>query len=192
VTTVPSRKSIALHLLLLIAAGTSWWAAERMFPEELAESREDLGTIDYYSKGVRRTAHDANGKMENLLVAVTMLHYKSDGRTELEQPVMTLTSTDGKPPWIIESETGVLEADGELILLNGKVRISKKNEKGEELKIFTRDVRYRPPEEYAETAERVRMVTPTDELTGTGMQTTFKPNLILKILSEVRRKHEAR
>jgi lipopolysaccharide export system protein LptC len=189
---MPTPKSLAAYLVLALLAGASWWAAESLFPDEPGEHRESAGAVDYYSKGVKRTAYDLAGKAENLLEAPAMVHFKADGRTELERPVMTLFQDDGKPPWIIESDSGILQAGGELVLLNGAVLITKNNEKGEQLKITTRNVRYQPPKDHAETAEAVRMETPTDLLTGVGMQAQFKPNLIIKVLSEVRRKHEAR
>lgn len=185
-------KSLAAYLILAVLAAVSWWVAESLFPDEPRVLHETAGAVDYYSKGVKRIAYDPSGKAKNLLVAPAMVHFKADGRTELERPVMTLFQEDGRPPWFIESESGVLQSGGDLLLLNGAVVITKNNDKGEQLKITTRNVRYQPPKDYAETAEAVRMETPSDLLTGVGMEAQFKPNLIIKVLSEVRRKHEAR
>lgn len=188
---VLTRKSLTAHLALALLAGATWWAAETWFSDEPAERRETAGAVDYYSNGVKRTVYDANGKPENLLLATHMEHFKGDDHTELDRPIMTLYQDTGGSPWIIQSDTGILQSGGELLLLNGAVFITKDNDKGEQLKITTRNVRYQPAKEYAETAEAVRMETPSDLLTGVGMEAQLKPNLILKVLSEVRRTHEA-
>jgi lipopolysaccharide export system protein LptC len=188
---VITRKYLVAHLALVAIAGATWWAAEAWFSDEPSERRETAGAVDYYSKGVKRTAYDADGKAANLLLAANMEHFKGDDHTELDRPIMTLYQDNGEPPWIIRSDTGTLQSGGDLLLLNGTVFITKDNDKGEQLKITTRNVRYQPAKEYAETAEAVRMETPTDLLTGVGMEAQLKPNLILKVLSEVRRTHEA-
>jgi hypothetical protein len=76
------------------------------------------------------------------------------------------------------------------VLLHGKVLITRKNDKGEELKIFTSNVKYTPDTEYAETAEFVRMEAKDDITTGTGAQVYFEPVLKINLLADVRRKHE--
>jgi lipopolysaccharide export system protein LptC len=185
-----SRRSIIVHTVLVLLGGVTWWLGETLFPPEVSAPQNPAGPVDYYSERIRRIDYDMNGKPEKLLVADLMTHFKNDDRTELEKPVMTLYRKDGSPPWIIDSDKAVTLSGSDVIYLQGNVLITKKNAKGEQLKIITSNVKYTPPEHFAETNEDVLMLTQHDELNGTGMQAQLEPNLVLKILANVRRKHE--
>jgi len=102
---------------------------------------------------------------------------------------MTLYKKDGEP-WVIKAEQGTSLAGGEAVLLHGKVQISHANNQGEELKIYTSNVKYVPDTDYAETAERVLMVSKDDSTSSTGAQVYFEPVIKINLLADVRRKHE--
>lgn len=187
-----SRQSIIIHASLLLLGGVSWWLAETMLPADETASAPKYGPVDYYSKNVRRIDYGVDGKPKKALVARTMTHYKTDDRTELEKPVMTLNRRDGSAPWVIDSDSAVTLSGGEDIFLQGDVLITKETSNGDQLKIITRNVKYSPQKNYAETSEDVLMFTHQDELSGTGMQAQLEPDLVLKILGNVRRKHETR
>lgn len=184
-------KNIAVYASLVLLAAGSWWIAESLAPLEEKSQPRDLGPVDYYSNGLRRTALDETGAPKETLVARALKHYKKGDRTEMEKPVMTLFKKDGKP-WIIASDTGTSLAGGKTLLLDGSVEIVRENERGEKLKILTRDVKYLPDRDYAETAKPVRMFAPQDETAAVGAQIRFEPSLYVKLLADVRRKHEMR
>jgi lipopolysaccharide export system protein LptC len=184
-------KNLATYLLLVLLAAGSWWIAERLAPLDEKPQARDFGPVDYYSNGLRRTALDETGAPKETLVAKFMAHYKKGDRSEMEKPVMTLFKK-GEKPWIVASETGASLAGGETLLLNGAVEIARENERGEKLRILTRDVKYLPDRDYAETAKPVRMFAPQDETSGVGAQIHFEPTLHIKLLADVRRKHEMR
>lgn len=186
-----NRKSITVNLFLLLAGAITWWLAETLYPtEEPGSPPQTKGPVDYYSEHVRRIEYDAAGQPKRFLVSAQMTHYQKDDRTEMDRPVMTLLQKDGSPPWIIDSDKAVTLSGSDIVLLQGNVLISKENEKGDKLKIITSNVKYSPPKNFAETGEDVLMLTSHDEVSGTGMEAQLEPHLLLKILANVRRKHD--
>jgi len=182
-------RAIATNLTLLLLAGGSWWLAESLVQKEAVEAQVDNSQIDYFAKNIQRTVLSPEGKPEEVLFAELMTHYKDDNRTVMDKPTMTLYKKGGEP-WIIHAEKGTSLAGGEAVLLHGKVLISRDNGKGEELKIHTSNVKYIPDKDYAETAERILMVSKDDATSGTGAQVYFEPVLKINLLADVRRKHE--
>ncbi len=186
---MPNLRTLATRLILILLAGGSWWLAEILAPKDEAVSKVDNSQIDYYSKNIHRTELTPEGAIKQVLFAERMIHYKDDNRTEMDKPVMTLYKKGGEP-WIIHSERGTSQAAGKPVLLHGKVLITRKDSKGEELKIFTSNVKYTPDQDYAETAEHVLMLGKDDATSGNGAQVYFEPVLKIKLLADVRRKHE--
>jgi lipopolysaccharide export system protein LptC len=182
-------RAIANNLLLLLLAGGTWWLAENLTPKDTVEAKVDTSQIDYYSKNIHRTVLNPDGKPKEVLFAELMTHYKDDNRTAMDKPVMTLYKKGGEP-WVIHAEKGTSLAGGNAVLLHGKVLITRKNDKGEEMKIYTSNVKYTPDKEYAETADRLLMVSKDDTTSGTGAQVYFEPVLKINLLADVRRKHE--
>lgn len=185
-------KTVATQLVLILLAAGAWWLAEELTPKESPTDRPNADQIDYYSTQVTRTVMTPEGKPKEVLVSESMTHYKGDDRTELVKPVMTLLKQGNQHPWTIKGETGTVLAGGTRILVNGEVLISRTTEQGEPIQIFTRNVRYEPNRNYAETDEKVLMLSPQDETRGTGMQAFFEPELKFNLLAHVRRKHEMR
>ncbi len=186
---MPESKNLLSFFLLVLLAGITWWLAEKLSPKEEVASKLDQSQVDYYSKNLHRMVLSTEGKPKEVLVADLMTHYKNDDRTEMDKPVLTLYKNKGEP-WIIHSATGTSLAGGKTILLHGDVLITRKDDKGEELRIITKNVTYIPDTEYAETAEHVLMLGPNDASSGTGAQVYFSPALKINLLADVRRKHE--
>lgn len=182
------RAIASKSILLALAAGT-WWIADKLTIGEDSSSKTDNSPVDYYSKNIKRTVLSAQGAVKEKLFAELMTHYKNDDRTELERPVQTLYKSNGEP-WVISAESGVSLSGGTSVLLNGKVLITRKDSKGEELRIITSNVKYLPDKEYAETADHVTMLGSKDATTSSGAQVYFEPVLKIKLLADVRRKHE--
>ncbi len=186
---MPNPRNFTLPLILILLAGGSWWLAETLAPSAETGLKTDNSQIDYYSKDIHRTVLTPEGTVKEVLFAELMTHYKDDDRTEMDKPVMTLHKKDGEP-WIIHSETGTSMAAGKAVLLHGKVLITRKDKNGDEMKIYTSNVKYTPDQDYAETAEHVLMLSKDDTTDGTGAQVYFEPVLKINLLADVRRKHE--
>lgn len=187
---MPTLKGIETYLVLIALALGTWYAAELLTPEEPPAPEPDRGQVDYYSKGITRTQMDETGKPKQLLVADVMTHYQGNDRTELIQPVLTLYSKTGGPPWVIHAESATLPADSDLIFMNGDVLIVRDADaEGRTVRITTRNVRVQPGKDYAETDEFIRVVSPPDELTGVGAKVNYGEDFTATILANVRRFH---
>jgi lipopolysaccharide export system protein LptC len=181
---------LARYLLLGLLALGSWWAAERFgLPIEKGKKLQP-GKVDYYSKGLQRTVMDEAGKPKEMLIADELVHYEDENRSELTKPVMTLYTKEG-PPWVIHAETATLPGDGKQIFLNGEVLVLRDaNRDGRTMRIETRNARVRPDDNYAETDEDIRVISPPDYMTGTGAKLKFGDGIEYTVLANVRRKHE--
>ncbi len=184
-------KTIANKLIWVVLAGGAWWVAENITPKDIIEPQANQDQVDYYSKNITRTVLNEEGIPKEKLFAPLMTHYKNDDRTELDKPIETLYKKQGEP-WIIHASSGTLLSKGETVLLHGDVLITRKNDKGEEMRIITTNVKYIPNQDYAETADHVLMLGPNDASSGNGAQVNFEPALKINLLSDVRRKHEVR
>jgi lipopolysaccharide export system protein LptC len=185
-------KTLGNYVALGVLAAVSWWLADRLTPDEEKTAPADRSQIDYYSTNITRTVLDTTGKPKELLFAVKMTHYKNDDRTEMDKPVMTLYKKEGEQPWVINAEKGTVLANGKVIFLRGNVLITRDAGKSGLIRIVTKNVKYQPDKNYAETRHRVVIRSAQDEVTGTGMQVYFEPEFRANLLADVRRKHETR
>jgi lipopolysaccharide export system protein LptC len=186
-----STRTLFTYVALGLAAASSWWLAEALIEREAGEAKLSAGKVDYYSTDIHRKVLNLEGKPKELLFAETMTHYQDDDRTDMNRPVMTLYK-ENKPPWVIRADTGTALTGGITIFMNGNVRITRVNDAGETVEIITRNVRYVPDTQYADTTEHVTILSPNDQLDGNGMKVHFEPELNANILANVRRKHEMR
>ena len=181
-----SRLRIALVLLTLVVAVTSWRAVQQEEPVAQTFTQGGPRTIDYQVSGLDVTRMTAAGRPAHRLLAASLRHYTDDDTTELEQPHLTVFQDDA-PPWEVDSETAWMSADGSLILLSGEVLIERQgNTANRPLRILTRNLRVQPGEDYAETDEKVRVESDLDWLDAVGMQAWLRPPSRLKFLSQVK------
>jgi len=179
-------------VLGLLAALSGWWASVLTPKDSGRENAPAAGRIDYYSRSVTRTVLDESGNPRQKLRASVLYHYPDDDRTELREPQLTLYQ-QGKTPWVIQAETAVLPAGGEVIHLNGAVHISRADDtSGRKLDILTRDVRLKPGEDYAETSEYIELLSPPDTLSGKGAEVHLGDDVKIRLLSRVHRRHDAK
>jgi lipopolysaccharide export system protein LptC len=180
-------KTLGHIFWLMLVAGT-WWFANQLKLGAPAPKHES-GQIDYYTTNLIRTVMNAEGKPKETLIAERMTHYKSDDHSFMVQPVMTLFKEDQKP-WIVHAKTATLLAGGETVLMHDDVLVTRELSDGGQMVITTRNVTYIPDKNYAETAEDAQVVSPHDKTTGHGAQIYFEPDLLINLLSKVRRWHE--
>lgn len=185
-------RTVATYLTLGLLAAVTWWLADGLTPTDEKMLKSEPSQIDYYSINVTRTVLDEAGKPKELLFAETMTHYKNNDLTKLKKPVMTLYKKEGEQPWVIHAGAGTVRSGGDTIFLYGNVLITRDVGDNGLLQIMTKNIKVEPDNDYAETQEKVRILSAQDELTGTGMQVHFKPALNIKLLADVWRKHEVR
>lgn len=182
--------TVTRYVLMASLVVGSWWAAEHFGPQVEPGQKLDPGKVDYYSKGLKRVVMNESGKPKEMLYADELVHYEDQNQTELTRPVFTLYSKEG-PPWVIRSETATLPGDGEEVLLHGQVLVLRDADRnGRTMRIETSNARVQPDNNYAETDEDIRVISPPDYMSGTGAKMKFGDGIQYSVLANVRRKHE--
>lgn len=187
-------RDLRIYALVLVLAAMSWGLVE-IFRLEYQPDEESLEavkhSVDYFSTGYRRKDLNEQGQLKSELSAQGILHYSDDGVTHIEKPVLTLYNADpAVPPWVVKSEAGVLSADGENLLLSGKVFIDRAQAEGtRQLNIKTSNLLVQPKTSYAQSDDWVEILSPPHRIEGKGIQITFKKPINLKLLSQVKSRY---
>lgn len=180
-----------LYFYVTVVALLSWWL-QQLYQQREAEIKVAEHSPDFFSSGYYKKEMDLNGVAKSELLADKMEHYKTDGSTHLQRPVMTLYNPD-TAPWNIQSDSGIMAADGDNLLLNGKAVISREASEGSSaLKVTTSDLRVKLSTHYAETSAWADLVSPPNQTSGTGMEVTFAKPIHLKLLSKVKGRYETK
>ena len=182
-------KNLQVFIYIGLAALLSWWLvqmnAERDAEINIAENSPDFFSVGYFKKEM-----DGDGVPKNELAAEKMQHFKADGSTHLEKPVMTLHNP-GQMPWLIKADSGVMAADGDNLQLNGTAYINREASKSSSaLTINTSDLRVKLASHYAQTQAWAEIISPPNKTAGVGMEATFVSPIHLKLLSKVKGRYE--
>jgi lipopolysaccharide export system protein LptC len=117
-----------------------------------------------------------------------LLKHYSIIETEVEHPYLVYYQ-DQQPNWYIWGEQGLMASNNEWIKLLGNNYFWHFNSQGNLLKIFSKDVLYKPQESYAETSAFTRLETKESNTTGIGMQ-LFLNTQEATLLSQVKGSYE--
>lgn len=181
-----------MYLFLFAIAIGSWWLVKLTGSDEPSRIAVPAHSPDYFSKGYTKWEMSEQGRPKSKLIADTMTHYSDDGTTHLTKPLMFFYN-DKTPPWVIQSETGILSADGKDLLLNGKVVVDRAAAEGvRELKIYSFNLKVKPEISYAETDEWAELISLPNWTTGFGMKLTFAEPIHLELLSKVKGNYETK
>jgi lipopolysaccharide export system protein LptC len=181
-----------IYAFLLALALLSWWLVQYSGLIEPNKAVAIGTNPDYFSKGYTKWEMDETGHLKSKLVAEEMTHYADYWATHTKKPVIEFVN-EKTPPWIVESETGLLSKDGKQLQLNGKVTVNRaKSEKLRQLIINTTNVMINPETSYAETKAWAELISPPNTTTGTGMKLTFKEPIHLELLSQVKGMYETK
>jgi lipopolysaccharide export system protein LptC len=189
---VSNLKSYSLAVIL---AGASWWLVEVFrfeYNAQEAATQAAKHSVDYFSSGYLRKDMNEQGVLKSELSAQGILHYSDDGVTHIDKPKLILYNPDNTaiPPWIVQSESGTLSADGKNLLLNGKVSIDRNAAAGvRQVNILTSNLHVQPKISYAESSEWSQIVTPPNRIEGVGIQITFKRPIHVELLSKVKSRY---
>ena len=165
---IEQRNLVIGGLLLALVGGTLWLA------QQSTRSGPDYTPLehrpDYYLEGVDTTLMDLQGMPSQRLVTERMTHYVDDDSTELVKPHLTLYKM-GSAPSEIRAGAGWMSGDGELVLLEGKVRIDRPAMPGvRPLHVITHDMRIQPEDNYAETDAHLEARSFNNRVTADGAQ----------------------
>ncbi len=185
--------NIRVYVLAIGLAILSWILVAAFEPEPLiltTSSQYKIRSVDYFSTDYMKKELDTEGKLKSILQAQKLSHYKEDGITEMQQPIMTLYNAN-TPPWIIQATTGILAADGNTLHLNGAVSIDRAaTENLPVLKLQTSDLTVKIHENYAEGKKWAQLHSGNNWIQGVGIQMVFKQPISLKLLSKVKSYYE--
>jgi len=179
-----------VYFVLFLLAISSWFLADLFEPKAVVKVPVIDHSPDYFSHGYYKKEMDKEGLLKNELTADKMIHYSDDETTHLDNPVMTLHSAD-VPPWVIKSETAILEADGDHLQLIGNVNVSRDGAKN--LRPFvlnSSEMRVKLSTSYAETRQWAEIIDAQNRTQGIGLQITFIEPVRIKFLSKVKGRYE--
>ena len=178
------------YLYLILIAAASWGLGTMIGPNDSSRITAPTHSPDYFSKAYTKWEMSDLGRLKSKLVAEEMIHYSDDNTTHLTKPLMFFYN-DKTPPWVIQSETGSLSADGKDVLLNGKVTVDRASAQGvRELKIYTSTLKVKPEISYAETDAWAELISLPNWTTGIGMKLSFAEPIHLELLSHVKGNYE--
>lgn len=164
---MPSPRERILALMLFLVGALAWWFLSE---EDTAPEIEQTGARrpDYEVDGLTATMMDETGRPHRKLTTPQLRHYPDDQSTELDQPVLTVFNEE-TPPWVIRSETGWISADGDEIILRGRVFIDREPSRNTRpVHLKTWELLVKPQEEYAQTDQLVEVTSEADWLTSMG------------------------
>lgn len=178
-----------LYVYVSIAALLSWGLVQ-LNERHDAEVKIAQNSPDFMSKGYYKKQMNSDGLPKSELLAKHMLHFKDDGSTHFDEPVMTLYHP-GQAPWIIKAEQGVMEKDGDNLLLLGSALISREAlQRKNALSIKTADLKVKLSTHFAQTDAWTEITSTPHKTSGTGMEVTFASPIHLKLLSNVKGRYE--
>ncbi len=182
----PNKFQIGVAVLALV----SWGLAQLIMEENQRLSKKAEGA-EYFSTGYTKWQMDEQGKLKNKLIAEKVIHYDDD-TTHSVKPIMFFYNEE-TPPWVVRSETGVLAADGNHLVLQGKALITRnKDERAKEAIINTSNLRVTIDTSYAETDEWAELQSPPNITSGTGMKAVFADPIHIELLANVKGKYETK
>jgi len=184
---MPSLRSRILALILAAVAAFAWWKQPGVEPEDQGAEMPQQRRPDYTVDRLTATMMGDTGAPDRRLTARELRHYPDDDSTELEQPLLTLFNPEA-PPWIVRSETGWVSADGNEVLLRGKVFIDRESDPvTRPMHLSTRELLVKPREKYAETDRPIIATSDSDWLTSArGARIWFGDSLRIELAGPAR------
>jgi lipopolysaccharide export system protein LptC len=179
-----------VQLLLVFLLLGSWFLADIFDKKHTQEFIAADHSADYFSVGYYKKEMNQQGIAKNELIAEKLIHYIDDGTIHLQKPVMTLHNAD-TPPWVIKSESGILAADRENLMLSGKVFINRRGTKKQKpFDINTSELKVKLSRNYAETDNWAELIEGSSRTEGVGMNAIFVEPVQINFLSKVKGRYE--
>jgi len=177
-------KQFKVILTLLVVTVLSTWALYRLNLESASTGVNTANTPDYFMQDFTTLAMDETGNPDYKLYGIYMAHYPDSDTTEILKPSIDFLSLD-KPAMHVIADKGWLTANNEVVLLNGNVEFTQKDESGEPvMQINTDKARVLIDQNYVETDQFTKIVTRRTSITGTGMLADLKTGK-LSVLNDV-------
>lgn len=174
--------------LVMMAVASAWLLQQLTMQRDATDARQrhdpDLFMADFVT-----TFMDLDGRPEHELRAQRLEHFPDTDTHELLLPHMRVFQDDAEPIQV-RSERGWISADGNLVLLQGRVYIWQDDLDGsKEMEVLTRDMRVLLDQDVAETEHPAVMRTAGGESHSVGLKAYLDSNR-LELLKQVQTTYE--
>jgi lipopolysaccharide export system protein LptC len=181
-----NQKLLAILLLTVLAAGTRWWLIRMQDADQKAGSLPDARS-EYTLDNFDLLVMNKQGLPSFQIESPRLERVPNDGSAIVEKPLMHLFE-NGNRTWRIDAESGWVRQDGEEILLQGKVLMSK-GKAQEQIVVHARDLTLYPQKELAQSSEPVQISRPGTVMAGVGLKARLDLEKF-ELLSEVKGRYE--
>ena len=159
-----------LIFVLLVVAGFSYWALEKLTEDDANKLSKLAHYPDYYMENFTTLTMNQDGTPKNRLNAVYMAHYPDDNTSELHKPEFEIYRVD-RPPIIITADNGWVTSNNDVILLSGNVYLHQNDEFGDlKVELIAEDARVLVDQKYAETDNAATLITKRSVTNSIGMR----------------------
>lgn len=181
-----NRRIVFITLLVaLLVILNNWLSGQR--EEAAQEVAAPRHVPDYFLNQFTATTMDQQGRPAQRLSADRMVRYADEEALELEAPRFLQAGVNGVQ-WHITARHGRMEGEGERLLLEGGVDITRNGAAGG-MEMHTTTLLLRPHARYAETADAVSIRHPHGTVTATGLRAWFDEERV-QLMAEVRGQYE--
>jgi LPS export ABC transporter protein LptC len=170
-----NARSILLFLILVAAAGGSWYVASHFETGEITRTAPTGPTTGFYLRAARILGTDERG---DLLYEIEADYAEQQANSDIElQNVQVRYVAGAEVPWTITADLATLTDDQETLHLEGHVvAISNEGFSGQVTEIRAPRLDIDPNTYKAETDGRVQLRIGERSLTGTGMLALLQDN----------------
>jgi len=156
--------------VLSVLAGLSFWLMQATEMPAGKNDGKDRHDPDYIITGMEIRKLAKSGELQYVLVADEARHYPDDDSTEIARPFLTYHDPK-KPRLYLSAEQARMSADGEIVRLEGDVRLRRDpTATRPALHGYMPDLTINTEEETAFTESPVRFTQGGSWLKGTGMK----------------------
>jgi lipopolysaccharide export system protein LptC len=169
------RLPMLILFLVAVAVGSVWLLRETEL-EGLQAERPKTHVPDYYFNDATVTSLDVKGKPVSELKAPRIVHHPDDDSVEVFLPRMRYFTRAGEP-WYAEADHGMEPSGGNLVYLDGHVKMTHQDEGGgPPLVIDTDHLTVDLQTNIATTDDPVAMVKGANRMNGIGMDGYMQDN----------------
>jgi lipopolysaccharide export system protein LptC len=159
-----------LALILLVFAGLSYLALDKLAEDEITKLNKLAHYPDYYMENFSTLTMNQDGTPKNRLNAAYMAHYPDDNTSELDKPELEIFRKD-KQPIYVSADKGWVTSNNQVILLSGNVYLHQNDDDGElKLELIAEDARILVDEKYAETDRAATLISRKSVTNSIGMR----------------------
>lgn len=173
--------------LVLISAGIAWVVRDLEKTAPVVTFEQTRFLPDFVLVDFLTIATNPQGDLKYQMQGQLLKHYPVI-ETEVENPYFVYYQNQ-QPTWFVWGEQALISPNNEWVNFMGNNYFWYFNQQGDELKIFSQNILYKPQENFAETTAFTRLETKESKTTGIGMQLFLNTQQAI-LLSQVKGTYE--